>query len=119
MSDRGKRHKRMLRGILLASWLLAAAGWLSRQAPLMIAGLLLLNGCACIVMGWDKRAAKRGAERIPEASLFLLAALGGAAGVLAGMYLFRHKTRHASFLAGVPLLLLVQAVLAVWLFPYV
>ncbi len=54
--------------------------------------------------GWDKLSAKRGWRRIRERTLFLWAGLGGGLGVWAGMYCFRHKTRHLSFVVGVPLL---------------
>lgn len=63
----------------------------------------------------DKRRAKRNAWRIPEVRLMLTAALGGSIGVLAGMYLFRHKTKHPKFTLGVPLILAVQVVIAVWI----
>jgi len=106
-----KTHKRLARGMLLVSWLIALAGWLYGQAAFTITGGVLLNAFACALMGWDKRAAKKGAIRMPESSLFQIAALGGAAGICAGMFLFRHKTRHASFLLGVPALLMLQAFL--------
>lgn len=60
------------------------------------------------MMGIDKALAKRGAWRVPEKTLFLLALLGGALGGIIGMYFFRHKTRHASFKAGLPMMLIVN-----------
>lgn len=45
----------------------------------------------------DKRRAQRGKRRIPEATLFLVAVLGGSPGVMLGMKAFRHKTLHTSF----------------------
>ena len=60
------------------------------------------------MMGIDKSLAKRGAWRVPEKTLFLLALLGGALGGIIGMYFFRHKTRHTSFKAGLPMLLIVN-----------
>ncbi len=57
----------------------------------------LVSFCA---MGLDKRFARRGRRRIPEKRLFLFALLGGAAGGLAGLYLFHHKTRHWYFVWG-------------------
>lgn len=55
-------------------------------------------------------------RRIPEKTLFLIAAAGGSVGVLLGMYAFRHKTRHLSFVIGVPVILALQigAVAAWW-----
>lgn len=92
------------------------------QADLVLAAAMSLAGLAA--MGLDKSIArgnedrvqrgKKPRRRIPERTLFLLAALGGSPGVLAGMYLFRHKTKHKSFVFGVPLILAVQIAL-VWL----
>ncbi|WP_319506356.1 DUF1294 domain-containing protein [uncultured Methanolobus sp.] len=70
--------------------------------------LLLMNIVAFSLMGIDKRKAKKNEYRIPEKTLFLWAIAGGSVGSIAGMYLFRHKTRHPSFQIGMPLILLVQ-----------
>lgn len=69
-------------------------------------------------MGIDKRRAKRGAWRIRERTLFLLALFGGSAGAIAGMWLFHHKTRHWYFVVGMPAILILQvgAAVAVWYF---
>jgi uncharacterized membrane protein YsdA (DUF1294 family) len=67
------------------------------------------NLVVLLVYGWDKRAAKRHAWRIPEATLLWLAAIGGGVGALVGMLLWHHKTRKSRFAFGVPLLLIVQA----------
>ena len=71
-----------------------------------------------IVMGADKSAAKHGKRRVPEKTLFLLAALMGASGGILGMLAFRHKTKHTSFVVGFPLLLLLNAavIFACWYF---
>lgn len=69
-----------------------------------------------LVMGSDKRRARRGARRVPEARLFLLALLGGGVGGLLGMYAFRHKTRHLKFVIGFPLIAAVQLLAAIYLF---
>ena len=53
--------------------------------------------------------------RIPEKTLFLTAALGGSPGVWVGMYLFRHKTKHVSFVLGIPLILIVQTALLIFM----
>ena len=73
--------------------------------------LIIINAAGFLLMLADKRKARRGAWRIPEATLIGAAALGGSIGVLAGMYLVRHKTRHLKFTLGVPFILIVQLVL--------
>lgn len=65
-------------------------------------------------MGLDKSRAKRHKWRVSERMLFILAAIGGAAGGCLGMLVFRHKTKHPAFQWGFPLLLAVQAA-ALWL----
>ena len=69
---------------------------------------------AFLLMGLDKWKARHERRRIPERTLFLAALLGGSAGALAGMYLFRHKTKHRAFTVGLPLLLLLQVCLLLW-----
>lgn len=82
---------------------------------LALAWLVLANAVGFLLMGADKVRAKRDAWRIPERTLFLTALLGGSAGVWAGMYAFRHKTRHWYFVWGVPLILAAQLLLLFWL----
>lgn len=73
----------------------------------------IMNLLGLIVMGVDKWKAKHNAWRIPEKTLFLVSILGGSIGTWAGMYLFRHKTKHWYFVVGMPLILVVQVVLAI------
>ena len=68
------------------------------------------------MMGLDKAKARRGAWRISEKALFVFALLGGAPGGTAGMFLFRHKTRHWTFRLGFPLLAAAQLALLAWLY---
>lgn len=83
---------------------------------MLIIYLILINAIALILMLVDKHKARKNLWRIPEATLMAAAVLGGSVGALAGMYLFRHKTRHLKFTLGVPLILAVQIILAViWL----
>ena len=77
--------------------------------------LVAVNLAAFVLMGADKRRAKRGAWRISERALFLPALLGGALGGTLGMRVFRHKTKHWYFRWGLPLLLILQAGLLAWL----
>lgn len=67
-------------------------------------GIILLNGVAFVLMGYDKRMAQLNKWRVREWLLLLLAVLGGSAGVWFGMKLFHHKTRHQSFAYGVPII---------------
>lgn len=77
--------------------------------------LILINALGLVLMFADKKKARRGAWRIPEATLMTVAALGGSIGSLAGMYLFRHKTKHPKFYLGIPVILVLQFVLAFFL----
>lgn len=77
----------------------------------VICYLLIMNIVAFFLMGIDKKKAQTGAWRIPEKTLFLSAILGGGVGAIAGMQLFRHKTRHRSFVIGMPLILLAWVIL--------
>ena len=73
--------------------------------------LAAINIIAMAAMAADKKRAGSGSRRIPERTLFLLAALGGSAGAIAGMFIFRHKTRHLSFRIGLPAIFIVQCAL--------
>ena len=74
--------------------------------------LLGINLLTFFIYGIDKWKAKRDKWRVPEATLLMLAALGGSVGALLGMSVFHHKTKHKKFLIGVPLILLAQFALA-------
>ena len=78
--------------------------------------LLILNILGFAFMGIDKRRARRSAFRIPEATLFAIAILGGSIGSILGMHLFRHKTKHWYFLFGMPIILILQIALVVLLY---
>lgn len=82
---------------------------------MVILYLILVNVCTFVAMGADKRAARKNLYRTPERTLFLMAAIGGAVGGTAGMLLFRHKTKHMKFVAGFPLLAVLQGALMLWL----
>mgnify|MGYP003446873621 CR=1 FL=1 len=77
--------------------------------------LLIINLVAFVCYGVDKLMAKRNARRISELALLLLALLGGSVGAWLGMQVWRHKTKHAKFRFGVPILLLLQAALYWWI----
>ena len=78
--------------------------------------LLIVNILGFAFMGIDKRRAVRSAFRIPEATLFAIAILGGSIGSILGMHIFRHKTKHWYFLFGMPIILILQIALVVLLY---
>jgi len=80
----------------------------SGMAVLLIIYLSAVSLLGFIVMGADKRKAEKQLWRIPEKTLFLVALIGGSIGVLLGMWVFRHKTKHLSFSLGIPLIIAVQ-----------
>ena len=82
---------------------------------IVIIYLVLIDLAAFVLMELDKRKAKKNLWRIPEKTLFLSAILGGSAGAIAGMYVFHHKTRHWYFVIGMPLILVIQIGLGIWL----
>lgn len=73
--------------------------------------LLEISTVAFLLCAIDKACARQNVWRVPEATLLLSAALGGSAGLLLGMLLLRHKTKHNKFTFGVPVILLLQIVL--------
>lgn len=76
--------------------------------------LLGVNLIAFAAYGADKSRAQRGAWRISESALLLLAAVGGSLGALVGMHVFHHKTRKPLFAIGVPVLLVMNAAVIAW-----
>ena len=77
--------------------------------------LLAINAVAFIVYGIDKYKAKKAKWRIPEATLLLLAVLGGSVGAWMGMKVWHHKTMHKKFKYGIPDILLIQIALMAYL----
>lgn len=86
------------------------------KTGIWIGYLVVLNIIGMGVMWADKIKAKKGAWRIPEKTLFLVSILGGSIGTWAGMYLFRHKTKHWYFVVGMPLILVLQITVAVYIY---
>ena len=75
---------------------------------ILLGYLLVINLAGYLLMGADKRKARKGKWCISEKTLLLTAALGGSVGVLMGMERFHHKTLHRKFTWGVPAILIVQ-----------
>ena len=77
--------------------------------------LLGINAVTFIVYGIDKYKTKKAKWRIPEATLLLLAVLGGSIGAWMGMKVWHHKTMHKKFKYGIPAILLIQIALMTYL----
>ena len=83
---------------------------------IIIAYLIIINIAGIMSMYIDKKRAIKKKWRIPEKTLFLFAILGGSVGSIAGMHLFRHKTKHWYFVIGMPLILIIQIAIGVYAF---
>ena len=86
-----------------------------KPLSLFLCYLIFINLIGFLLMGADKRKARRNKWRIPEKTLFLAAILGGSIGSILGMYYFRHKTRHTAFVVGMPCILILQILLFLFL----
>ncbi len=80
--------------------------------------LLVVNVVGFVLMFVDKKRAQNNQWRIKEATLFLTAAIGGSIGSMLGMKVFRHKTKHLSFLIGMPAIFIIQVALVIGYFYY-
>ena len=76
--------------------------------------LIIINILGFFIMWLDKRKARKGSWRIPEKTLFIITALGGGIGTIAGMYTFRHKTQKLNFVIGLPLITILEIILIVY-----
>lgn len=83
---------------------------------IIVAYLIIMNIAGVFVMFIDKRKAIKHRYRIPEKTLFLVSLLGGSIGTLAGMYLFRHKTKHWYFVVGMPLICILHIILVIYIY---
>lgn len=81
----------------------------------LVCYLLAINAVTFIVYGIDKYKAKKAKWRISEATLLLLAVLGGSVGAWVGMKVWHHKTMHKKFKYGIPAILIIQIVLMAYL----
>ncbi len=83
---------------------------------ILLGYFLVMTIVGLVIMKVDKVKAKSGAWRVKEATLFLISLLGGSLGTWAGMYIFRHKTKHWYFVVGMPLIFIAHVVLLVFMF---
>ena len=77
--------------------------------------LIIINILGFLIMGLDKHKAKMGDRRIPENTLFTFTVLGGGVGTIAGMYVFHHKTKKMKFKIGMPLILILEILIFIYL----
>lgn len=70
--------------------------------------IFVINLYGILIMYYDKRKSIKKQWRTPESKLFLISFILGSLGVLLGMYLFRHKTKHMKFTLGIPLIFVIQ-----------
>ena len=77
--------------------------------------LIFINIISFLTIFIDKKKAIKRKWRIKESTLFLLSFIGGSLGVILGIYSFRHKTKHIKFTLGIPLILIVQVLLFIFI----
>ena len=75
---------------------------------------LTINLFGFLIMYIDKQKAKKGKWRVPEKTLFIITALGGGIGTIAGMYTFRHKTQKIAFVIGFPLITILEIIAVIY-----
>ena len=75
---------------------------------------IIINATAFLLYGIDKQKAKKNKWRTPEATLMLVAVLGGSIGAYAAMKIFHHKTRKLKFSFGLPAIICIQIILLLY-----
>jgi uncharacterized membrane protein YsdA (DUF1294 family) len=81
---------------------------------LLIGYYLIVNLVTIYLMAHDKSQARKQGRRVPERTLFLWALIGGSVGAIVAMRVWRHKTKHMTFVVGMPAILVAQAILVLW-----
>ena len=76
--------------------------------------LVIINIIGFFIMWLDKRKAEKDRWRIPEKTLFIITALGGGIGTIAGMYTFRHKTQKLQFVIGLPIITILEIIAIIY-----
>lgn len=87
-----------------------------RYELILLSAFLCINIASFLVNCIDKYKAKHGKWRIPEATLWLFALFGGATGGYIAMRTIRHKTKHKSFMTGMPILMIIQLTTFAYIF---
>lgn len=96
---------------LLLSILETIGDFIRLYAVFFIGYALIVNILAFVMYALDKKYARMHRWRIPEATLILIALLGGSIGAFLAMQILRHKTKHIQFVVTVPLAMLLQIAL--------
>jgi uncharacterized membrane protein YsdA (DUF1294 family) len=76
---------------------------------------LMINLVGFIMMGIDKSKAKKQQWRTKEKTIFLSAIIGGSLGIWIGMQYFRHKTKHNTFIFGIPIIFIIQVIIFLYM----
>ncbi len=84
------------------------------NAHILIAYTVVINFAAFLIFAADKYRAKKQLSRIAEWKLWFWVIVGGSVGAWSSMYMFRHKTKHLSFVIGVPIVFILQIFLFAW-----
>ena len=77
--------------------------------------IIIINILAFILMGWDKYCSKKDYWRISENNLLGIAVLGGGIGEIIGMFTFRHKTKKAQFRIGLPIIIIINILIYIYI----
>lgn len=85
---------------------------------ILILYLLIINLFSIIITIFDKYRAIKRKYRVRERTLLLLSAFGGSVGMYITMQVIRHKTRHIKFMVGIPLIIILQIILAIMVYIY-
>lgn len=82
---------------------------------ILLAYIAVMSLVSIVVCIYDKKISKKNKVelRIPEKTLLILSALGGSVAMFITMLIFRHKTKHVKFMLGIPIIMILQAALAV------
>lgn len=78
---------------------------------ILIIYLIIINIISAVVTIYDKCCAVKKHWRVKESTLLLLSAIGGSVGMYLTMQIIRHKTRHIKFMLGIPVILILQAII--------
>ena len=81
---------------------------------IILAYFAAISVAAIAITLFDKSAAKRGSRRVKEQTLLLVSALGGSVAMFVTMRSARHKTKHAKFMVGIPVMIALQIAVALF-----